>query len=140
MLVLVAVLTSAFLGTGCSMGDFHAPRYGTPITAGGGVGYSSTVIQTVLVVNQSELAVTVQFPQFSSMQIEPFTTARKNLRVTERMQVAYSVTYFKDGKPIKVYSDYVFLAPVFDPFSGVQGFRNPTPQITIPRLYREYVD
>ncbi len=141
MLVLVAVLATALLGTGCSFKDFHAPRLpGVPITAGGGVGYSSTVVQTMLVVNQSELSVVIEFPQFSSMQVEPFTTARKNLRVTERMQVAYSVTYLKDGKPVKVYADTVYLEPIFDPYSGGRGYRSPTPQITVPKLYREYLD
>ena len=141
MLVLVAVLASALFTTGCSLKDFHAQRLpGVPITAGGGVGYSSTVIQTMLVVNQSELSVRLEFPQFSSMEVEPFTTARKNLRVTERMQVAYSVTYFKAGKPIKVYADTVCLEPVFDLYSGGRGYRSPTPQIVIPKLYREYLD
>lgn len=138
-MLLVSVSLTVFIG--CA-GFFNAPKYGVPITAGGGVGYSSTVIQTVLVVNQSELSVTVQFPQFTSMEVEPFTTARKNLRVTERMSVAYSVTYFKNGNPVKVYSDYVYLEPIFNPYSGGMGManRSPTPSITIPRLYREYLD
>ncbi len=136
-MLLVSVSLMAL--TGCA-GFFNAPKYGVPITAGGGVGHSSTVIQTMLVVNQSELSVAIEFPQFSSMQVEPFTTARKNLRVTERMQVAYSVTYFKDGKPVKVYADTVYLEPIFDPYSGGRGYRSPTPQIVIPKLYREYLD
>jgi len=139
MLMLAALAMIAGLSQGCSLGDFHAPRYGTPITAGGGVGYSSTVVQTLMVVNQSELPVTVQFPQFSSMEIEPFTTARKDLRVTERMSVAYSVTYYKGGKPVKVYADSVYLEPIFDLYSG-RGYRSPTPQIVVPKLYREYLD
>jgi hypothetical protein len=125
--------------TGCA-GFFNAPKYGVPITAGGGVGYSSTVIQTVLVVNKSEYEVFIQFPQFTSMNVEPFETARKNLRVTTRMDVAYSVTYRKGGRPIKVYSDYVTLEPIFDPYSGGRGYQSPTPKIEIPALLREYLD
>ncbi len=97
------------------------------------MGYSSTVIQTLQVVNRSKFEVEVSFPQFTPMTIPRLTTAYKNLRVTERMDVAYSITYKKAGEPVKVLDGYVCLEPIFNPYSG-GGYRNPTPQIRIPEL------
>jgi hypothetical protein len=139
-LVLVTVLTSVLLGAGCSTSDFRAPRYGVPITAGGGVGYSSTVIQTVLVVNESHEDVLIEFPQFGPLRVEALSTARKNIRVTERMEIAYSVTYFRpDGRKLKVDTGCLCLEPIFDPYSGGRGGRSPTPKIVVQKLYGDYL-
>ena len=139
-LVLVGALASVLLGAGCSTSDFHAPRHGgVPITAGGGVGYSSTIIQTVLVVYESHEDVLIEFPQFTPLRVEALSTSRKNLRVTERMQVAYSVTYFRpDGRKLKVEAGSIYLEPIFDPYSG-GGYRSPTPRIVVQKLYGDYL-
>ncbi len=125
--------------SGCKMSDFHAPRYGVPQTAGGGVGYSSTVIQTVLVVNESHHDVSVEFPQFSTVRVGALSTARMNIRVTEYTTVAFVVTYFReDGRKIKLETGRLYLEPTYDTSSG-QAYRGNVPSIVIPPLAEDYL-